>query len=135
MKLPSTLRTRQRGAILLAILVLVTLLLFLGYTLWQIWKIVRKIKDTPANVVQQTAGEMLSEFSSNNPNAIISSVITQSIEMVVVQPFESTDYSVRIWRSTNLTTWDIVGTNVVGNTWTDTNAPWPNGFYHREIIK
>lgn len=127
-------RTEPQAAVLLVILVLIFLLLFLGFTVWQIWKIIQQIPDAPKNSNDVTAGEMIADFQSNHVETI-SSVSTQMLTISVVQPFDPSTVSVRVWRSTNLVNWDCIATNQAGEQWTDTNAPWPNGFYFREIIK
>lgn len=126
---------RKSASVLLVMLVLVFVLLLLGYTLWQIWKIIRSMPATPKNQVEQTAGDMINEFQSVHSNEPISLVLTQAVTVTAVQPFDTINTAMRIWRSTNLIDWEVIATNLSGQTWTDTNAPWPNGFYKQEIIR
>lgn len=133
MKIPIR-RGSDKGAALLVLIVLVSMLIFLGFTLWQIWKLLQKLPVTPANQSQIVAGEMLSEFQSSHPNEVISLVTTQVTELTVVQPFEPSALTQRIWRSTNLVNWDAIATNVAGVAWTDPSPPWPCGFYKQEPI-
>jgi len=124
----------NRGAVLLVIIVLIFMLLFLGYTLWEIWKMMRKIPTAPANQADVISGEMLNEFQLAHPNENITSISTQYVTMTVVQPFDATNLSMRVWRSTNLIDWQLIATNMPGEFWQDTNAPWPAGFYKQEPI-
>jgi len=125
----------RSGAILLVIIVIVALLLFLGFTLWQIWKMLRNLPprtlppDTATAEVQQASGETLAEFQAQHPGEPVSLVSTQVIVLTGITPFQAENLTMRVWRSTNLTTWELVGTNRPDNTWTDTNPPWPCGFY------
>ena len=136
MKLPKI--RRQKGAIILVVIVIVALLLFLGYTIWQIYKILRSLPsrttppDEQTSEVQQASGEMLAEFQTQNTNEI-SQIQTQVFTMTTVAPFDPVNILMTIWRSTNLVDWECVGTNQPGETWTDLNPPWPNGFYKRVI--
>lgn len=129
----STLHGRKIGAALLVIIVLIFMLMLLGYTLWQILKMIRNLPTRPANQAQ-AAGEMIHEFQSEHPGETVSAVSTQVVTMRILQPFGEATADERIWRSTNTVNWEIVGTNAAGESWTDTNAPWPNGFYKREPI-
>lgn len=135
MRIPSP-RARS-GAILLVIIVLVALLLFLGFTIWHIYKLLRNLPphtlppDNATAEVQQAAADALAEFTAQHTNEPISLVATQVTVLTSITPFEPADLTMRIWRSTNLVTWECVGTNRPGETWTDLNPPWPNGFYRR----
>ena len=123
---------RDKGGVLLVIIVLIFVLLLLGYTLWQIWKMIHSMEFEPPDP-KSVAGDMLPEFRADHPGEAVV-VSTQVVTMTVSQPFEAALVNERIWRSTNLINWEIVGTNTIGDAWTDTNAPWPNAFYKREII-
>lgn len=129
------LRKGQTGSVLLVLVVLIFLLVFLGYTFWQICKLLRKLPTSPANQIQSASADMLSEFQSNHVGEAVSVVSTQTLTLTIVQPFEATALATRIWRSTNLVEWDCIATNQSGETWFDPSPPWPNGFYKREIIR
>lgn len=127
--------SKRSGSVILVIIVLVALLIFLGYTLWEIWKMIRSSPAAPANQTQVASGEMLAEFQGNHVGEAVSVVSTQVTTITVSQPFDPVTVSVRISRSTNMVLWDVIATNAPGQTWTDTNAPWPNAFYKQESIK
>ena len=76
---------------------------------------------------------MIAQLQATNSQTI-TVVSTQVVTFPAIQ-FEASLVNERIWRSTNLTDWEVAGTNMIGQAWTDPVPPWPNAFYKREAIK
>jgi|SRR6185369_11057616 len=123
----------SRGSVLLVIVVLIFVLCFIGYTLWQIWKAINQAWAGHPVDSQAETRKMIADIQATN-NQTVTVVSTQAVTFPAIQ-FEASLVNERIWRSTNLTDWEVAGTNTIGQAWTDPVPPWPNAFYKREAIK
>lgn len=127
--------TNRSGAILLGLLVLVIAIIVIGVAAYAIWKALSRWKPRPIDPddVAIWAQAASAEMQTNLPVTGELSDGTYFIQL------KDTNFpQVKVERSTNLVNWEVIAVieqyQIAG--FTDTNPPWPNGFYRvRELSK
>jgi len=135
-KLPRNLsRRRETGNILLAVAVIVVAAVVVGYTGWKIYQALSKLGTSVSRQKQIEDGteegksNIVYQVHQDFPEANVSVQWLSTNLVTSLTPFDPATVAVTIERSTNLVDWEVMARLQPGEVWSDTNAPWPAGFY------
>lgn len=138
MKLPTLKRARNAGHLLLVVAVAVVAVVVIGYTSWKIYKALQKLGQTTASRQRQIeeAGEdcrsnIVERITAEFPDTPWQFVSLETNLVTSFEPFDATNVSVWIERSTNLVDWEPLKLLSPGEAWSDPSPPWPQAFYRR----
>jgi Na+-transporting methylmalonyl-CoA/oxaloacetate decarboxylase gamma subunit len=141
MKIALNTKRRSGLALIVAIILFVLFLVFVGTLVYLILKAISRIPPRPvtpdetAALVEAAVVAETAELQAAHPNEVVTVQAASFGWVSAFVPFGSNAVSyVTVERSTNLVDWEVVARNLpIGDTFIDTNLPPDRAFYRQWV--